>query len=225
MTPTTEPDLDVLLAHLERQEADAQASEAHFQGACDREALPSVAIAWSTVAVQARMRAELCTDMIKALRQVIDTRTVASLAVVTGPTRRFLETERPSVTRKLVLQDAGVEHKLFITVGMYPDGTPGEVFITVDKAGTMICGLMDSLAVLTSLALQHGIPLEKLVEKFARVSFEPAGPVADCPEVGHARSIVDMVFRWLGARFPHDHLSPDGQKAPELTTSAKLEPG
>jgi ribonucleoside-diphosphate reductase alpha chain len=93
------------------------------------------------------------------------------------------------------------EQEGYVTVGLFADGHPGEVFITISKEGSTIRGLMDSVAVLTSLALQYGVPLEDLVRKFRGVHFEPAG-FTDNPEVPQAKSIVDYIFRWLSEAVP-----------------------
>jgi len=112
------------------------------------------------------------------------------------PSRRRLPDERPSVTHKFRVG----EQEGYITVGLFEDGRPGEMFITISKEGSTIRGLMDSVAVLTSLALQYGVPLEDLVRKFRGVHFEPAG-FTDNPELPQASSLVDYVFRWLEGRF------------------------
>ena len=83
---------------------------------------------------------------------------------------------------------------------MYDDGSPGEVFITMAKQGSTISGLMDSLAVAISLALQYGVPLEFLVDKFAHARFEPSGWTGN-PRIPFADSVVDYIFRWLGEKF------------------------
>jgi ribonucleoside-diphosphate reductase alpha chain len=116
--------------------------------------------------------------------------------VPAGLARRRLPDERPSVTHKFRVG----EQEGYITVGLFEDASPGEVFITISKEGSTIRGLMDSVAVLTSLALQYGVPLEDLVRKFRGVHFEPAG-FTDNPELPQASSLVDYVFRWLEARF------------------------
>jgi ribonucleoside-diphosphate reductase alpha chain len=85
-------------------------------------------------------------------------------------------------------------------VGLFPDGRPGEVFIKIAKHGSTISGLVDTIAVLTSLALQYGVPLDALVRKFAFTRFEPSGWTNN-PEIANAKSIVDYVFRWLGTVF------------------------
>ncbi|MGB2695490.1 MAG: vitamin B12-dependent ribonucleotide reductase [Dehalococcoidia bacterium] len=113
-----------------------------------------------------------------------------------GPNRRRLPDERESLTHKFRVG----EQEGYITVGLYEDGRPGELFITISKEGSTIRGLMDSVAVLTSLALQYGVPLEDLVRKFRGVHFEPAG-FTDNPELPQANSLVDYIFRWLESRF------------------------
>jgi ribonucleoside-diphosphate reductase alpha chain len=113
------------------------------------------------------------------------------------PRRRHLPDERRSITHKF--QIAGV-HEGYITVGMYDDGSPGEIFITMAKEGSTISGLMDTIATMTSIMLQYGVPLEVLVNKFSHVRFEPAGFTKN-PDLKIAKSIVDYVFRWLGMKF------------------------
>jgi ribonucleoside-diphosphate reductase alpha chain len=116
------------------------------------------------------------------------------------PYRRRLPDERRAVTHKF--QVAG--HEGYITVGLYPDGQPGEIFLKMAKEGSTVSGLMDSLATMTSLALQYGVPLRDLTNKFAHVRFEPAGFTGNS-EIPIAKSIVDYVFRWMGSRFlPRD---------------------
>ncbi len=112
------------------------------------------------------------------------------------PIRRKLPDERRSITHKFSI--AG--HEGYITVGMYDDGTPGEIFLTMSKEGSTISGLMDTLATMTSLALQYGVPLETLVNKFAHTRFEPSG-ITPNPNIRFAKSIPDYIFRWLGTKF------------------------
>src|SRR5262249_57081287 len=88
----------------------------------------------------------------------------------------------------------------YITVGLYNDGMPGEIFLKMAKEGSTVSGLMDSLATMTSIALQYGVPLRDLVNKFAHVRFEPAGFTGNA-EIPIAKSMVDYIFRWLGSRF------------------------
>jgi ribonucleoside-diphosphate reductase alpha chain len=128
------------------------------------------------------------------------------------PYRRRLPDERRAVTHKF--QVAG--HEGYITVGLYPDGQPGEIFLKMAKEGSTVSGLMDTLATMTSLALQYGVPLRDLVTKFAHVRFEPSGFTGN-PEVPIAKSIVDYVFRWMGSRFlPKDQRDALGIIAGEV---------
>ncbi len=112
------------------------------------------------------------------------------------PVRRKLPDVRESITHKFSI--AG--HKGYITVGMYEDGSPGEVFITMAKEGSTISGLMDSFASMTSFALQYGVPLKFLVHKCINARFEPSGYTGN-PEIPYAKSITDYIFRWLAYRF------------------------
>jgi ribonucleoside-diphosphate reductase alpha chain len=91
-------------------------------------------------------------------------------------------------------------HEGYITVGLYPSGAPGEIFIRMAKEGSTISGLMDSFATAISMALQHGVPLKVLVEKFAHTRFEPSGWTGS-EELGYAKSIMDYLFRWMQLRF------------------------
>jgi ribonucleoside-diphosphate reductase alpha chain len=110
--------------------------------------------------------------------------------------RHKLQDERASVTHKFNIGG----HEGYITVGLYPDGNPGEIFITMAKEGSTVSGLMDSFACAVSIALQHGVPLRLLCEKFAHTRFEPSGWTNNA-EIGFAKSIMDYIFRWLHLRF------------------------
>jgi ribonucleoside-diphosphate reductase alpha chain len=110
--------------------------------------------------------------------------------------RHKLKEERASITHKFNVGG----HEGYITVGLYPDGTPGELFITMAKEGSTVSGLMDSFACAVSIALQHGVPLKLLCEKFAHTRFEPSGWTNNT-EIGFAKSIMDYIFRWLQLRF------------------------
>lgn len=112
------------------------------------------------------------------------------------PVRRRLLDERRAITHKFSI--AG--HEGYITVGMYEDGQPGEIFITMSKEGSTISGLMDSFATAVSLALQYGVPLKVLVDKFSHARYEPSG-FTNNPNVPIAKSISDYIFRWLAAKF------------------------
>lgn len=122
---------------------------------------------------------------------------VAPVAVAEPtPIRRRLPNDRDAICHKFDI--AG--HEGYIHVGFYEDGTPGEIFIKMAKEGSTISGLMDSIATLTSLALQYGVPLEALVSKFSHVRFEPSGFTKN-PEIPYAKSLTDYIFRFLGNRF------------------------
>jgi ribonucleoside-diphosphate reductase alpha chain len=110
--------------------------------------------------------------------------------------RRKLPDERKSITHKFDI--AG--HEGYITVGMYEDGTPGEIFVTMSKQGSTISGLMDSFATAISFALQYGVPLQFLVDKFSHMRFEPSGFTKN-PQIPYAKSIVDYLFRWMASKF------------------------
>jgi ribonucleoside-diphosphate reductase alpha chain len=112
------------------------------------------------------------------------------------PIRHRMSDTRMSLTHKFEI--AG--HEGYITVGLYEDGQPGELFIHMAKEGSTIGGLMDTVGTLTSVALQYGVPLESLVKKFAYQRFEPSGFTKN-PDIRNATSITDYVFRWLGCQF------------------------
>ena len=119
-----------------------------------------------------------------------------------GPRRHRLPDERQSITHKFDI--AG--HEGYITVGLYEDGQPGELFLTMAKEGSTISGFADAFAQAISYALQYGVPLQDLVDKFSHVRFEPSGMTKN-PDIRFAKSIVDYIFRWLAAKF----LSPEAQ--------------
>ena len=110
--------------------------------------------------------------------------------------RHRLKEERASITHKFNIGG----HEGYITVGLYPNGEPGELFIKMAKEGSTVSGLMDSFALAVSIALQHGVPLKMFCEKFAHTRFEPSG-WSNNPDIGFAKSIMDYIFRWLQLRF------------------------
>jgi ribonucleoside-diphosphate reductase alpha chain len=126
----------------------------------------------------------------------------AAVQVVPQPIRRKLPDERQAITHKFEI--AG--HEGYITVGLFEDGTPGEIFLVMAKEGSTISGFADAFAQAVSYALQYGVPLQVLVDKFSHVRFEPSG-ITRNPQVRIAKSIVDYVFRWLATKF----LSPEAQ--------------
>jgi ribonucleoside-diphosphate reductase alpha chain len=124
------------------------------------------------------------------------------------PLRRRLPDEREAVIHKFSING----NEGYLTVGLYNDGNPGEMFVTMSKEGSTISGLMDAFATSISLALQYGVPLRVLVNKFVHTRFEPAG-MTNNPEIRFAKSVIDYIFRWLGLKF----LSKADQDAIGLT--------
>ncbi len=121
---------------------------------------------------------------------------------VSRPVRHKLPDERQAITHKFDI--AG--HEGYITVGLFEDGQPGEIFLVMAKEGSTISGFADAFAQAISYALQYGVPLQALVDKFSHVRFEPSGMTRN-PEVRFAKSIVDYIFRWMATKF----LSPEAQ--------------
>jgi ribonucleoside-diphosphate reductase alpha chain len=122
---------------------------------------------------------------------------VPGIGVVEGrPIRRKLPDERQAITHKFSI--AG--HEGYITVGMYEDGKPGEVFLVMAKEGSTVSGLMDGFATSLSLALQYGVPLEAIVDKFSHTRYEPSGFTKN-PDIGYAKSITDYIARWMAVKF------------------------
>ncbi|MBL9038611.1 MAG: vitamin B12-dependent ribonucleotide reductase [Archangium sp.] len=132
--------------------------------------------------------------------------------VVEKAARRRLSDERRALTHKFSI--AG--HEGYLTVGMYDDGHPGELFITMAKEGSTVSGMMDSFATAISLALQYGVPLKVLADKFSHTRFEPAG-FTNNPDLPIAKSITDYIFRWLALKF----LPQEGQTESLMETEAK----
>jgi ribonucleoside-diphosphate reductase alpha chain len=116
------------------------------------------------------------------------------------PNRHRLPATRPSITHKFDVAN----HEGYLNVGLYEDGTPGELFITMSKEGSTVGGMMDAFATAISLCLQYGVPLEALVKKFTHQRFEPSGMTAN-RDIPFAKSIVDYVFRWLGLTFLEEY--------------------
>jgi ribonucleoside-diphosphate reductase alpha chain len=138
--------------------------------------------------------------------------------------RHRLQDERASITHKFSI--AG--HEGYITVGLYPNGQPGEIFIKMAKEGSTVSGLMDSFATSVSIALQHGVPLKVLCEKFAHTRFEPSGWTGN-EQIGYAKSLMDYLFRWLNLRFLSGtqltlFAGLGLQQAPQLPASPSLLP-
>jgi ribonucleoside-diphosphate reductase alpha chain len=119
------------------------------------------------------------------------------------PYRHKLRDERRAITHKFSVG----AHEGYLTVGLYEDGTPGEIFITMAKEGSTVSGLMDSFATAVSLALQYGVPLKVLCDKFSHMRFEPSGWTNN-PEIRYAKSIMDYIFRWMAYKFLPEDAQP-----------------
>ncbi len=120
------------------------------------------------------------------------------------PYRRRLSDERQSITHKFSIGG----HEGYLTVGLFEDGTPGEIFIVMSKEGSTLSGVMDCLATTVSLALQYGVPLQVLVTKFSHVRFEPSG-VTNNRDIRFAKSVIDYIFRWMALKFlPEEQAQP-----------------
>ena len=132
----------------------------------------------------------------KAVEKVVETKIIEKLVIKEVPRRRKLPEERQAIAHKFSV--AG--HEGYIHVGMYDDGTPGEIFIKMAKEGSMLSGVMDGLALSLSMNLQYGVPLEVLCEKLVNTRFEPMGMTAN-KEIPMVKSIMDYLGRWLALKF------------------------
>ena len=139
--------------------------------------------------------------------------------VVERPMRRRMPNTAASTRHKFSV--AG--HEGYLHVGLYEDGRPGELFITMAKEGSTIGGLMDSLGTAISVALQYGVPIESLVHKFTHQRFEPAG-MTDNPDIPFAKSLVDYIFRWLGMEFIPGYREANAPDRPGKKAEAKPDP-
>jgi len=179
-------------------EADLKALEAH---ASEKVEVPAVQVIAAAAAFQNALEAiqkAAAVPVLKATPQVTQP-AVPEEQDLSGPPRAVrhrLPEERASITHKFSI--AG--HEGYITVGLYPTGQPGEIFIKMAKEGSTVSGLMDAFATSVSLALQHGVPLKVLCEKFAHTRFEPSGWTGN-EQIGYAKSLMDYIFRWLSLRF------------------------
>ncbi len=122
--------------------------------------------------------------------------TMGDAELIAKPSRRVMPVDRTEVGRKFQVG----EYEGYIHVGLFPDGTPGDVFVDIAKEGTTLAGLMNAFMIAVSIGLQYGVPLDVLVSKFAHMRFEPSGITND-PDIRIAKSIPDYIFRWLGKRF------------------------
>jgi ribonucleoside-diphosphate reductase alpha chain len=165
--------------------------------------------------VSARQMLEAAETFQKTLDDYAKTAAIAMLATnppvatMAEPTKEVQDTNGPprAVRHRLQEERASITHKFsiaghegYITVGLYPNSQPGEIFIKMAKEGSTVSGLMDAFATSISLALQHGVPLKVLCEKFAHTRFEPSGWTGN-EQIGYAKSLMDYIFRWLNLRF------------------------
>ena len=137
--------------------------------------------------------------------------------LVPAPYRRKLPDERQSITHKFSIGG----HEGYVHVGMYDDGTPGELFITMSKEGSTISGLMDSFATAVSLGLQHGVPLHSFISKFKHTRFEPSGWTGNGH---HASSVLDYLFQWLEGKFGEGAATKSVLASPVITTVSSPSP-
>src|SRR5437773_758385 len=157
-------------------------------------------------------------DKLAARIRELEATSAGLRAQAVQPLRRRLPETRTAITHKFDI--AG--HEGYLTVGLFDNGQPGELFITMAKEGSTIGGLMDCIGTLTSMALQYGVPLEALVRKFAHQRFEPSGYTKN-PDIRNASSIIDYVFRWMGLQFIPDYRQANGVKQPDLPIPGLLD--
>jgi ribonucleoside-diphosphate reductase alpha chain len=131
-----------------------------------------------------------------------------------------LQNERSAITHHFAFGG----HEGYLTVGFYPNGQPGEIFIRMAKAGSTIAGLMECFGTVVSVSLQHGVPLKVLCDKLSHTRFEPSGWTGNA-EIGYAKSIMDYLFRWMELRFlSGKQLSLFGQGNGEISAGGELTP-
>jgi ribonucleoside-diphosphate reductase alpha chain len=159
-------------------------------------------------------------DGSKRTQPLTTTRDTTAAEKVGYAVRRRLPDERRSITHKLSIGG----HEGYLTVGLYEDGTPGEIFLTMSKQGSVVSGLMDAFATCVSMALQYGVPLEVLCNKFSHMRFEPSG-FTNSKEIPIAKSVLDYIFRWLTLRFLGDRDGKEGQDAASRQTELFAERG
>jgi ribonucleoside-diphosphate reductase alpha chain len=133
---------------------------------------------------------------IEQLEREMQTLSTALDHAKASPHRSRLAATRDSITHKFAID----QHEGYLTVGLFDDGRPGELFVRMAKEGSTMGGLMDTIGVLTSLALQYGVPIETLARKFEHVCFEPSGYTHN-KALRRASSVIDYIFRWLGMQF------------------------
>ncbi len=130
--------------------------------------------------------------------------------------RKRLPTTHNSVVHKVKITagTSGDEFTLFIILGFYDDGTPGELFINMGKAGSTMNGLLDSIGILCSYALQYGVPLDALCGRMQDIAFEPMGQTSN-PDIPTCQSVIDYIFKWIGMNYGQRELTGDDQSQDE----------
>ncbi|MDP6479269.1 MAG: adenosylcobalamin-dependent ribonucleoside-diphosphate reductase [Phycisphaerales bacterium] len=164
-------------------------------------------------------REEIATEVVDAASSVVQVDYVERVVerIIERPMRRRLSDTRRSITHHFNV--AG--HEGYLTVGMYEEGGPGELFITMSKEGSTIGGLMDSLGTAISVALQYGVPIKSLVTKFAHQRFEPQGMTTNA-DIPFAKSLVDYIFRWMGMEFVEGYREANAPARPASTTTSAI---
>lgn len=148
--------------------------------------------------------------------------TMAEVSVIESA-RKPLRQRMPDERKGLVHHFSVGGHEGYVVVGLYEDGRPGEMFIRMAKAGSSINGLMDSFGIAVSLALQYGVPLKVLCDKFSHTRFEPSG-WSGVKEIGYAKSLMDYLFRWLALKFLPPIPPPVTGVAAEVVAAAPAHP-
>jgi ribonucleoside-diphosphate reductase alpha chain len=136
-----------------------------------------------------------------------------AVSAIPAPKRRRLPDERPSITHKFRVG----EQEGYLTVGLYDDGSPGEIFVNISREGSTVSGLMDAVALLTSVSVQYGVPLADIVRKMKNTRFEPSGMTGN-PEIPTATSLLDYIYRWLDKKFGLG-VNGNGHAYPEVTVT------
>jgi ribonucleoside-diphosphate reductase alpha chain len=192
--PAAEADVKLLQSHIEAHIGAHGADKVEVSAKQLLAASQAFQKALDEIAAAAAVPVLTATPAVNAATEI--PREVQDLNAPPPAIRHRLQEERASITHKFSI--AG--HEGYITVGMYPNGQPGEIFIRMAKEGSTVSGLMDAFATSVSLALQHGVPLKVLCEKFAHTRFEPSGWTGN-EQIGYAKSLMDYMFRWLNLRF------------------------
>ncbi|HLJ29185.1 MAG TPA: vitamin B12-dependent ribonucleotide reductase [Candidatus Angelobacter sp.] len=197
---------DIMEAYIQSWKMGLKAVAIYRDGS--KKAQPLMAASNREEAAKRGTRGERLTAEDEALLKLTPEQKALALAAVRPPTLRQQETAPPRAVRhRLPDERASITHKFsiaghdgYITVGLYRDGTPGEIFIRMAKEGSTVSGLMDAFATAISVALQHGVPLKLLCDKFAHSRFEPSGFTPN-PQIQIAKSVMDYIFRWIDLRF------------------------